>query len=241
MEKKTIYFAIDDSGKIDDQYDYSFYGGLVFLNGSDRSNFIRKYSNVIKSIKCSYCNQDKSVCSNNCPEVKSHNINSKHRRQLLGLIKSELCIATIINKSKISLIDIKNKKTKRRFLDYAIKRVVKSTLLHLLRLHIIDKNDDIAIILNIDNESRSTNGIYDLQQSIYTELFEGVHSNGYFFPPIITGKLSVLVNYRDSRTSYDVQAADILAGTIRRKIIHSSFQDGVSNIQKYTNIIQVVP
>ena len=116
--------------------------------------------------------------------------------------------------------------------------VIKSIIKEMLKLGVIKDTDDIKLIINIDNEDVSTNGIYDLKNSIYKDLRVGV--NG--FPRVLKGNLEVEVHYRDSKLNYDVQAADILAGTLRRMLIHSStLIDGISEITKIVNMFEIVP
>lgn len=70
MKHIKLYYAIDDSGKIDDKYEYSVYAGMLFLNSKTRNDFIGKYARLISRIKCNYCSQSKENCDNNCPEIK---------------------------------------------------------------------------------------------------------------------------------------------------------------------------
>ena len=66
--------------------------------------------------------------------------------------------------------------------------------------------------------------------------------NGYFFSPIISGNLVVNVKYCDSKEHFDVQAADVLAGTLRRFLIHShSFQETLGKINQIANVVKIVP
>ena len=242
MKYIDIYYAIDDSGKIDDQYAYSVYAGLLFLDNCARSGFIAKYKSRISGIKCKYCPKDKAFCDHDCPEVKSFILRPNDRRMLINMIKKEYCFVAIADKNHITHLNLKNKKTKRRFLDYSVKMVVKATLKELMKLKVISPDDDLCLNINIDNENRGTDGIYDLQNSIQVELSQGMYHNGYFFSPIISGNLVVNVKYCDSKEHFDVQAADVLAGTLRRFLIHShTFQEALGKINQIANVVEIVP
>ena len=242
MKKIELYFSIDDSGKIDDQYAYSLYAGIVFIDINKRSNFIGKYSRIINSIKCSYCEEKTGYCHNDCPEIKSSNISPEHRRQLLNIIKKEYCFTSVADKNRLTTFNYKNKKSKRRLLDYSVKMGIKSVIREMMKLNILSKNDDVLLVINIDNENRGTDGIYNLQDSIYHEFYCGTTKNGIFYPPIIFGKLKVEVHYQDSKINYDVQGADVLAGTIRRYLIYShDLPEALSKISKICNVIEFVP
>lgn len=240
MEEIELFFAIDDSGKLEDKNVFCVYGGLMFLNSNSRSLFIAKYRALLKKIKCKYreCSQDN--CNNDCPEIKSHIISNGDRRQLMNLIKKYYCIVAIIDKNRITKLS-SDKKSKRRFLNYSVKMLVKESIKELLKVNSINVNNNILIKVNIDNETVSSNGRYDLQNSIRQELFKGTNTNGLFFPPILKYG-DVKVTYKDSKSNIDVQAADFLAGTLRRILIHSdNLSDALTQIQKIVNIVVFVP
>ena len=242
MKYIDLYCAIDDSGKIDDPHPYSVYAGLVLLSHQDRSSFMARYGHIVSSIQCRYCDQQPSACDRICPEIKSCRIKPQHRRQLINFIRRKLCFIVIADKQNLRHVNFKNKRSKRRFLDYSVKIVIKSVVREMMRRQLLTTWDDVCLTVNIDNENRSSDGIYSFQESIRKELHEGMHHNNVFFPPLIKGTLAVVIRYRDSRKNYDVQSADILAGTLRRYLIRSeTFQEALGRIARIADVIEIIP
>lgn len=85
----------------------------------------------------------------------------------------------------------------------------------------IDPNKPISLIINIDQQSTKSNGYYNLHDGLIEELKYGIVNFNYssLIKPIIYSNLDILISYQDSSKSYVVQAADLLAGTIRKKAI----------------------
>lgn len=79
----------------------------------------------------------------------------------------------------------------------------------------------IRLIINIDQQSTKSNGYYNLHDGLIEELKYGIVNFNYssLIKPIIYSDLDILISYQDSGKSYVVQAADLLAGTIRKKAI----------------------
>lgn len=82
-------------------------------------------------------------------------------------------------------------------------------------------NKPIRLIINIDQQSTKSNCYYNLHDGLIEELKYGIVNFNYssLIKPIIYSNLDILISYQDSGKSYVVQAADLLAGTIRKKAI----------------------
>ena len=82
-------------------------------------------------------------------------------------------------------------------------------------------NKPIRLIINIDQQSTKSNGYYNLHDGLIEELKYGIVNFNYssLIKPIIYFDLDILISYQDSGKSYVVQAAYLLAGTIRKKAI----------------------
>lgn len=82
-------------------------------------------------------------------------------------------------------------------------------------------NKPIRLIINIDHQSTKSNGYYNLHDGLIEELKYGIVNFNYssLIKPIIYSNLDILISYQDSGKSYVVQAADLLAGTMRKKAI----------------------
>lgn len=216
MDKKIqeIYINLDDSGKLTTKEQISVYGGLVFLSKKEKDKFITQYRSIINDIKCEYCEQ----CNNDCPEIKNTNIKKTDKRRLMNYIKKYYVVALVIKNDDIYEHLKQSKAARGRFVDYAIRRMIKEMIKSLIKCNSIDPNLPIKLIINIDQQSTKSNGYYNLHDGLIEELKYGILNYNYAskIKPIIFSDLDVVVSYQDSGKSYVVQAADLLAGTIRR-------------------------
>ena len=91
-------------------------------------------------------------------------------------------------------------------------------------------NKPIRLIINIDQQSTKSNGYYNLHDGLIEELKYGIVNFNYssLIKPIVYSDLDILISYQDSGKSYVVQAADLLAGTIRKKAIEEL--DGMNSL-----------
>ena len=229
MDKEVvqeIYINLDDSGKLSKKEKISVYGGIVFLSKKEKDKFITQYRSIIKSIKCNYCEHDKKTCTNECPEIKNTNVEADHRRRIVNYIKKYYTIALIIRNDDVRDHIISNKASKGRFTDYAIRRLIKESIRKLINQKRIDPNLPVKLILNIDQQSTKSNGYYNLKDGLIEELVYGIYNFNYntLHKPILYGGLEVNLKYFDSSKSYAVQAADFMAGNIRRLAI-SNYDD----------------
>lgn len=94
----------------------------------------------------------------------------------------------------------------------------------------IDPNKPISLIINTDQQSTKSNGYYNLHDGLIEELKYGIVNFNYssLIKPIIYSDLDILISCQDSGKSYVVQAADLLAGIIRKKAIEEL--DGMNSL-----------
>ena len=220
---KEIYINLDDSGKLTTKENIAVYGGLVFLSKKQKDKFITQYRSIINDVKCKYC-QKKDNCNHHCPEIKNTNILAKHKRRIMNYLKKYFVIALIIQNKLVYKHIILNKAAKGRFLDYSLRRLIKEVIKTLLNKGLINAHDSLKIIINIDEQSTKNNGYYNLHDGLIEELKYGIANFNYdsIFTPIILGNLTICVNYQNSHYSYVIQAADLLAGTIRKTVIQNT-------------------
>lgn len=224
-EYQTIYINIDDSGKMSTKEKIAVYGGIVFLDKKEKDKFITQYKSIINEIKCKYCNLNINNCNGlNCPELKHSNLKNGDIRRIINYIKKYMVIACVINNSKIYGHIMNNKAAKGRYSDYALRRTIKGIIINLIRDERIDAKKPLKIILNIDEQSTKSNGYYNLKDGLMEELKYGIINFNYGkkHEPVIFGKLDIELTYQKSDKSYVVQAADLVAGTVRKKVIHFS-------------------
>ena len=119
-----------------------------------------------------------------------------------------------------------------------IKEIIKS----LIKYKSIDPNRPIRLIINIDQQSTKSNGYYNLHDGLLEELKFGIVNFNYSkkINPIVFSELEIKVSYQDSGKSYVVQAADLLAGTIRRKALDNQ-QNIHQELSKFVDFKIILP
>lgn len=221
MEKiQEIYINLDDSGKLTNKELISVYGGIVFLSKAEKDMFITQYKSIINDIKCKYC-LNKNYCNKKCPEIKNTNIKPTDKRRIMNYLKKYYIVGLIINNNEVYNHIKENKAAKGRFTDYAIRRLIKEIIKNLIDMKKMNPLNAIKLIINIDEQSTKSNGYYNLKDGLIEELKYGIinYNYGKKLKPIISSDIDIKLSYQDSGKSYVVQAADLLAGTIRRKML----------------------
>lgn len=205
---KRIHIFIDDSGRLEPNSNYFVYAGHCFINDQEKNKSKNRYKKRVQAI--SKKNQFDF-------ELKASNLtNYAHRNSLYKTLKNELSFSVSIQNRCLKEYVLKDKKSRQRFKDYAIKRVVKKLFQELLRRGDIRAHDNIELFVNIDQQGFATNGLYGLGDGIFEELHEGIYNFGYgkFFEPILHGDFEVFTKSCVSENDYLIQAADILANRI---------------------------
>lgn len=245
MEKiQEIYINIDDSGKLTSKELISVYGGIVFLSKKEKDKFITQYKSIISEIKCNYC-KNINKCNKKCPEIKNTNIKPSDKRRIMNYIKKYYIIGLITKNYEIYDHIKDSKAAKGRFIDYSIRRLIKEIIKNLIELKKINPYSPIRLIVNIDEQSTKSNGYYNLRDGLIEELKYGIinYNYGRKLLPIIYSNLEIRLSYQDSGKSYVVQAADLLAGTIRRKSLNALNESIDINIElsKFIDFKLILP
>lgn len=225
--RQDIYINLDDSGKLTSKETISVYGGLAFFSKAEKDKFITQYRSIINDIKCKYCAQNAGTCTEDCPEIKNTNIRPQDKRRLMNYLKKYYIVALVIQNKKVYSHIIESKSARGRFTDYALRRMIKGFILNMIKEKRIVSDQDLHLIINIDQQTTKSNGYYNLHDGLVEELKYGITNYDYGLQttPILTGALDVSLSYKDSGKSYVVQAADLLAGTIRRTAIDALSED----------------
>jgi hypothetical protein len=131
--------------------------------------------------------------------------------------------------------------TRRRYTDYAIKRMIKNTINELIVLKKIDPHQPVELILNMDQQSTKSNAYYSLKSGIYEELLYGINNFDYgvTHKPILFSTLMIKLNYLSSHKSYVIQAADLVAGTVRKAFLEN--QSNFYNHIGFINFKTILP
>lgn len=221
---QTVYINLDDSGKLTTREKLCTYGGVVFFSKKEKDKFITQYRKIVDELKCKYCTNSNDICNHkNCPELKSHNLKANDNRRIINYIKKYFVVACIIKNDEIYSHIMENKASRGRYIDYSLRRVIKGLLEELIKENKIDPYKPLKIILNIDEQSTKSNGYYNLKDGLIEELKYGIANYNYnkVHEPIIFDELDIELTYQKSEASYVVQAADLIAGYVRRKCINA--------------------
>ncbi len=223
-EEQLICINIDDSGKLVNSEKVTIYAGTVFLSKKEKDKFITNYRSIIKNTKCHYCKNDSTTCvQKNCPELKHNMLKPQHIRQLINYIKKYNTFACIIENDKIYPQIKRNTASRGRYLDFALKLTIKQLIKHLIEDKEIDPYKPVTLVINIDEQTTKSNGYYNLENGINEELLHGIYNFNYnvLHKPILFNTLQIHLHYQKSDKSYLIQAADLVAGSIRRHFLKS--------------------
>ncbi len=243
-DEQSIYICLDDSGKLSKNEKLCVYGGIVFFSKNERDKFLTQYNSIIKEINCKYCHYNKTKCNKQCPEIKCSKILPKHRRRIMNYIKKYFIICIVIRNRDIYDYILNNKSSKGRYLDYAIKILIKNTVRDLIKSGKVNPNNKVKLILELDEQTTKTNGYYSLKDGIKEELIHGVTNFNYdtIFPPLLKNDLKVHLMYKDSKYSPVIQAADFVAGTVRRiTITNYKNSTNLKESLNFVNSLTILP
>ena len=106
-----------------------------------------------------------------------------------------------------------------RFIDYSQKRIIKEILLYSIKNGKIDSTKELELYIKIDQDTTKSNGYYNLKESIYEELVNGISNFDYSVirNPILKNKLTVEVVHYNSKHNYGIQAADMMANYLHHQ------------------------
>ena len=202
-----LYIYTDESGVFDSAHNDIFvFGGIAFLSFEGKENFSRKYLHAEQTIRNS--GRYKKI-----GELKATSITPKDRAKLYRSTNQCYRFAVIIKEKELNKT-FSDKKSKQRFLDFALKLGLKDLLTRLIRDEIIDCSQVEYIFLFCDQHTTATNGVYELRESILQEFKFGMGPRYYFHPPLFPNIKDVNVKYCDSRYETLIRSADIIANRV---------------------------
>ncbi len=139
-----------------------------------------------------------------------------HKNSLYKVLKKYYSFSLIVDINKLFGFVLENKKSICRYKDFALKLTIKNHINNLINLNKINPDLDTVLFINIDQQLTSTNGIYNLKQSIYEEFKNGIINYNYStkHPSVFNANLKVKIKYCDSKYNYLIQASDILANRV---------------------------
>ena len=215
MFKQKIHLFIDDSGRLEKNSNYFVYAGHCFIGDSPKNKAKGRYKKLVHQI---------AEANNFEFELKASNLeNMNHRSSLYRILQNEISFDVSMKVSNLKEYILADQKSRQRFKDYAIRRVVKKLFQHLIAQNLIDPNQDIELHINIDQQGFATNGLYGLGDGVFEELHEGIYNFNYgkFYSPILNADFFVYTRSCVSENDYLIQAADILANRVWNSYVHN--------------------
>lgn len=200
---------------------YFVYGGIYFTDTKSRDKCKLKYRSVSNTIK-----KHLDVRG----ELKACKIrNLKYKQSLLRVSNPHNTLSLSVQLNRVHDYILDDKKSIHRYKDYILKRLIKEALKKEINQNSIDANQPTKLIICVDEQPTSTNGIYDLKSSIYEELRFGVSNFDYgiHHPNIFHNDLIVEVQYCDSSKNWLIQQSDIIANRV-----WSAFASGKPSVIK---------
>jgi len=202
---------------------YFVYAGNVFIGKEAKDNAYRKYKATVQKLK-----KDLHMSG----ELKASRLFQKHRRTLFNALKYSESVSVAVKISKVYEYILNQSRSVCRFKDFVLKLCIKNKLQELLSRGLLQSDQDITIHVLVDEQLTSSNGYYTLKDSIFEELSVGIHNFNYgvTHSPIFFGKVTVDVQFCDSKTNFLIQASDILANRI-----WCSYKDNQPDLRKIDN------
>jgi hypothetical protein len=215
--RQIISIFLDDSGIFtkNPTDPYFIYAGYVFLGYSDQSGAKRQYRSLSNSIRTSL---------NHSGELKAWNLrDAKHKRALVNVLKGYESMACVVFLPSIRRSIIEDRLSIHRYKDYALKISIKRKLETLINSGKLDASKPTDLKIYIDEQHTSTNGFYNLRETIREEFVNGIRNLDYgsFHPPLFTNDMTITVQYCDSSANYLIQASDLLANRLNRSFNHN--------------------
>lgn len=206
----NIFVYSDESGVFDKAHnEYFVFGGLVFLSKDERDIAGRRYINAEKAIR-------KSNKYSKETELKAATISAKEKCKLYRSMNPYYKFGVVVEQSKVMDSIMADKKSKQRYLDFVLKIGVKKLLQRLIAENVIVPNDVEGMYFFVDEHTTSTNGRYELRESLEEEFKRGMYSHNFvtFFPPLFPQLKCVDLEFCNSATKTLVRAADIVANRV---------------------------
>jgi hypothetical protein len=151
-------------------------------------------------------------------ELKACHLRMKERKRLFTLLQKSQCVqfGVVVDQKRLRDNVFASKGSKQRYMDWALKMGVKKGVLEVINRGIASKRDIDHVFVFVDEHSSTTEGKYNLSQSIDEEFRLGMYdSYGTFHDPVFSPSFpKIPVHYLDSRSVTLIRAADITANWI---------------------------
>ena len=155
------------------------------------------------------------------------------------MLKQQNNFGVFINNHNIYPSIINSKPSRGRYIDYAQKRIIKEIILYSIRNKKIDASKPLYLYIKSDECSSKSNGYYNLKESIYEELVNGIINFDYsiIHKPILTSGLTIDYRTYNSAYNYGIQSADFIAHYLHGK--YNDFLINGKDITSPTSFIEI--
>lgn len=211
------YLYLDDSGVLSKNDKFFVYGGFV-VSDENKAKLNVNYKRRVKKLK-------RKIGLNDQSEIKGFGITSVDRSSLLRNLQSN-CTQIFIVVEIINLPDhvFYSSKNTTRHKNYLVFRIVEKLLLS----GKLDKCDSLTIWL--DNQNVAVSAKDSLESYLHNSFNENKYYSQKKFCELNHEYIEFSVDYKDSKHSYLIQGADLLANTMYRKHC-KGLDDGYDEIQ----------
>ncbi len=181
------------------------YAGYIFLSKHEKDDALIAYRRAAKIL------QDGTT-----KEIKAFGTRGENKRYLLSQLSYCESFSCTVDKKLLYTSIMDNRKSIHRFKDYCIKRAAKAKLSELINRGLIKSNKPTYLRFFIDKQHTSTDGTYNLRESMREEFLNGIANFDYGIklPSLFSSRLRIDTDFCDSKTHYLIQASDILANAI---------------------------
>lgn len=208
-----LYVYADESGTFDRAHNDLFvYGGVLVPGAKAKSDLERKYLSVERDLR------EHSTKLNAGEEIKANLLTLKERQRLYRVVEASKCIqfGVVVNQQSLREGVFSSKGSRQRYLDWALKMGIKKAVLAMMSNGAMPRAELEKIAVYVDEHSSSTEGRYNLKESINEEFRHGMYDPyGSYHSPVLGPDFPVIkVNYLDSKNVTLIRAADITANWI---------------------------
>lgn len=214
-----IYVYSDESGVFDKKHNDVFvFGGLVFLSKKDKDDAIRLYKNAENTLR----NNNADLMG----EIKASRLSNAEKKKLFRSLNRFEKFGAISYQKDLDDGVFVSKKQKQRYLDWLYKMAIKEKLRRLEAENKLILKDIYNLIIQVDEHSTATDGIYELRESIEHEFKDGIMQYEYnrYIKPFLPNLNSVRLDFKDSKTNALIRASDIVANQLYNSIAVSDFR-----------------
>jgi len=212
-EQQEYLVYLDDSGVLHKNAAGQFfiYAGYIFLSKKEKDAALANYRSAARQVR-----QSLRIASQ---EAKAYVLSGKQKRFLNSRLAQYESFSCVVDKTRVYESILNNKKSIHRYKDYCLKRASKNKIRDLINRGLVDPTLPTAIRFFIDNQPTSTDGIYNLRESIREEFQNGIANFDYGirYDALFSGPVQIFTTFCDSSKNFLIQASDILANSLFTK------------------------